>query len=241
MNDIWDESGSSPFWGDIKQLQKLSDLLNQSIKIVIDSESIREIVLESWIVLDYAVRDLLVSGFGLYKYCNKDFDLRGILLPISFRALIKLLRDTINYQSGLNPKQSHPNDYPPYTNSSYDFLKYLKEKHPKIVEKLKEIETEFFINKHPELADQVKQGQQFYKMPPEDRFEGLPSGWIEVVSKLGDDWFADAESLNKARNEAAHSYDQSTIAEAFGIHGSRSVELVRNKCRKLLKSLFGIT
>ena len=84
MEDIWDdESASVPFWGRIDQLQKLSDLVGRCVETVTESESPRDMVLETWLVLDYAVRDLVVSGYGLYKFCQEDFDLRYILLPKS--------------------------------------------------------------------------------------------------------------------------------------------------------------
>lgn len=75
MDDIWDELDSIPFWGRIDQLEKLSDIASRCLETVTKSESPREMVLETWLVLDYAVRDLIVSGYGLYKFCQEDFDL----------------------------------------------------------------------------------------------------------------------------------------------------------------------
>jgi hypothetical protein len=106
---------------------------------------------------------------------------------------------------------------------------------------LKEIEKEYFAKRHPELAEQIKQGRQFYNMPSEEGTEGLPSGWIEVVSNLGDDWFRLARRLNKVRNKAAHSYDHLAIAKSFGIDGPQVVDMVRAECLQLLKNLHGIT
>ena len=241
MEDIWDESASVPFWGRVEQLQKLSDLVGRCVETVTKSESLREMVLETWLVLDYAVRDLVVSGYGLYKFCQEDFDLRYILLPKSFEGLLQLLEETISYQSGLSQEPSPSDDYPPYIRSSFGFLKYLAENHGDIAETLKEIEAEYFAKRHPELAEQIKQGWQFFHMSREERIEGLPSGWLEVASNLGDDWFRLARRLSKARNKAAHSYDPFAIAKAFGIAGPQAVDMVRAECLQLLKNLLGIT
>ena len=241
VEDIWDESASVPFWGRVEQLQKLSDLVRRSVETVTESESPREMVLETWLVLDYAVRDLLVSGYGLYKFCQEDFDLRYILLSKSFESLLHLLKETIHYQSGVSQEASPSDDCPPYIRSSFSFLKYLAQNHAEIAETLTKIEAEYFAERHPELAEQIKQGVQFYHMRREEGTEALPSGWLEVVSNLGDDWFRLAKRLNKARNKAAHSHDASAIAKAFGIAGPQAVDMVRAECLQLLKNLLGIT
>jgi len=117
----------------------------------------------------------------------------------------------------------------------------LAKNHGDIGERLKEIEAEYFAKRHPELVEQIKQGWQFCYMPREEGIERLPSGWLEVVSNLGDDWFSLARRLNRARNKAAHSYDPSAIAKAFGIAGPQTVDMVRTECLELLKKLLGIT
>ena len=241
LDDIFDESASIPFWGRIEQLKKLSALASHCLETVTKSESPREMVLETWLVLDYAVRDLIVNGYGLYRFCQEDFDLRYELLPQSFRALLRFLKDTVSYQSSLTQEPSPSDHYPPYIRSSYGFLKYLAENHGDIRKRLKEIEAEYFAKQYPELAEQVKQGwQSFYHNPREERIGRVPSGWLNVVSNLDEDWFDHAEKLNKARNKAAHSHNLSAIAKIFGITGPRTVDLVRNECQKLLNKLLGI-
>ena len=197
-------------------------------------------ILETWLILDYAVRDLTMSGFGLNKFCSDEFDLRYELLP-EFRKLLQLLKNTVSYQSGLGLNPSVPNDYPPYIYSNYSFLKYLRDNHGDINTRLKEIEREFFAKQHPELAEQINQSIQFFFPPKEEEVERLPSGWLDVVNNLSGEWYDLAEKLNSARNIAAHSYDQSTISKKYGIMGPRTAEMVRAKCLELLNQLLGIT
>ena len=163
------------------------------------------------------------------------------MLPKSFHGLLQLLEKTISYQSDLSQEPNSFKDFPPYIHSSFDFLEYLGENHADILERLDEIEAEYFAKRHPELAEQIKQGWQFHHMPSERRIEGLPSAWLEAASNLGDDWFPLAKKLNKARNKAAHSYEPSAIARAFGFVGPQTVDKVRAKCLQLLKNLLGIT
>jgi len=241
VEEYWNEAAIVPFWGREEQLNKLADLVRRCVETVTQSESQREMVLETWLILDYAVRDLVLSGYGLYKFSHEEFDLRYVLLPKSFGELLRLLEDTITFQSGLSnePRLSH--DYPPYMRSSYGFLKHLSANHGDIAEALKKIEAEYFAMQHPELAKQIEEGTKFYHMPASDRFEALPSGWLEVTSNLGDDWFCLARRLNKARNRAAHSHDSLAISKAFGIIGPSAIDLVRDECLRLLQKLLGIT
>jgi hypothetical protein len=198
-------------------------------------------VLESWLVVDYAIRDLLVSGYGLRQFCQDDFDVRYELLPRSFEGLLKLLEGTISYQTSLGEEPSKPDDYPPYVRSSLGFLRHLRDNHADMVERLREAEAEYFAELHPELTGQMQQGTQFYSMRTEKETQRLPSGWLEVAGSLGEDWFKAARRLKAARNTAAHSYDPCAIARAFGIAGPQAVCLVRAECLDLLKKLLGIT
>lgn len=240
-DDIWDEAASVPFWGTLDEAEKLADLIRRCVAVVTESASPREMVLESWLVVDYAIRDLLVSGYWLTGFCEDDFDVRYELLPKSFWGLLKLLQRTISHQKGLGPEASISDDYPPYVRfSSVGFLRYLAGRYPDVRGRLKEIEREYFADLHPELAKEIEQGRELLVVDREKTANRVPSGWIEVAGGLGEDWCAAARRLNDARNKAAHSYDSAAIARAFGIQGPKAVDRVRDECLKLLKKLLGI-
>ena len=240
MDNIFDESASVPFFGTEEQLRKLTDIVSHTIETVTKSTNPREMVLETWLVLDYAVRDLVVSAYGLYGFCQEDFDLRYELLPNSFRALLKFLQYTSSYFSKLPHEPISINHYPPYIHSNYGFLKYLSDNHADLCDNLKEIEMKYFVEQHPEYAEQIKQGRQFYFKPAKKSPSRVPSDWLDVVCRLDRDWYKRAEKLNSARNTAVHLSDPSAIAKVFGIKGKRAVILVRQECLKLLQKLLGV-
>ena len=162
LEKYWDEVVFAPFWGREEQLNKLADRVHHCVETVTQSESQREMVLETCLLLDYAVRDLIPSAYGLYKFCHDEFDLRYILLPKSFEALLRLLQETIFCQSGMNHQPCPSHNYPPYIRSSYGFLKHLVDNHSGIAEELKKVEYEYYALQHPELAEKIEQGVQFY-------------------------------------------------------------------------------
>ncbi len=240
MDNLSDESASVPFFGTEEQLKKLSDIVSHTIKTVTESTNPREMVLETWVVLDYAVRDLVVTAYGLYRFCQEDFDLRYELLPNSFRALLKFLQDTYSYYSNLPQGTININHYPPYIHSNYGFLKYLADNHGDICENLKKIEMKYFAEQHLEYADKIEQGHNFYFKPLKKAPCRVPSDWLDVVCRLDCDWYRCAGKLNTARNKAVHLSDSSAIAKVFGVKGKRADILVRQECLKLLKRLLGV-
>jgi hypothetical protein len=104
--DIWDDSAPTAFWGSREQLDKLTLLVSRCIQTVTESSSARQMVLETWLVLDYAVRDLVVSGYDLYRFSQDDFDLRYELLPTSFRTQLQFLRRTLSCQRGAKTNEA---------------------------------------------------------------------------------------------------------------------------------------
>jgi len=109
---IWDESKEDNvlFFGTVGDLVELNSTLDQCLSKVKTSQSAREIVLETWLALDYNIRQFLASGFDLNKYCDEDFDLKYLLLPDSFRDLLKLFQNTIKYNQDLQTRPAPPQE-----------------------------------------------------------------------------------------------------------------------------------
>ena len=240
---LWHDTAFVPFWGTSQQIERLATLVGSCVEIVTESGNPREMVLETWLVVDYAVRDFLLSGFGLHGFCTDDFDLRELLLPRGFREVLNLLKRTISGQSSQRQGSEEPGlhrDYAPIT-ATAAFLKHLAQHHRGILEGLEKARREFFEERHPEFAEWTAQGREYYIPAKRQQAQRVPEGWLDVASVFDEDWFKGAERLSKARNKAAHSYDAAAVADAFGITGPKKVSRVQAVCLELLEVLLGIS
>jgi len=206
-------------------------------------------VLETWLALDFAIRQFLLAGLELSKFCDEDLDLKYKLLPNSFRGLLKLFKDTIKYNSqfGLKPDPVRSDDIGGFR-ASYSFLKYVKEKHSELFENIIEVEKEYIIYKHPELkgSKYPKETLAFLSMEPFEiskpkrPLEKMDLGWRKIASKFDGPWFEKAERLNNARNEAAHSVNVDKIGARFGLSGPIMLENIRSECQAISNVLLAV-
>lgn len=229
-----------PFWGNIDQLKLLVDLIKNCIEIVSRSSNPREMVLETWLALDYSIRVFLLNGFELDRFCDEEFELLYRLLPRGFDDLLRLLEDIVDFQSKLD-RTPKPEDNR-VTWSPMEFWLYVSKRHPAVWKQLMTIEAEYYKNEHPELykLQIMKKESALVIQLPERQVQRIPQGWMDIASSLDQEWFRLARSLNKARNKAAHSFDVKEIGKAFGIRGKDLADLVRNRCLRLLNVLLKV-
>lgn len=239
MHSIWDFKSNTPFFGTQNQLDRLEKLVKSCIEVVAKSSNPREMVLETWIVLDYSIRDFLLSGFELARFCDDKFDLRYQLLPKSFKELLELLENTINFQSNLKCGVDMEDNRVTW---SFSFLNYIHKNHRAMYEKLKKVEMEYYKDNHPELYKLIKRMREggFYFDIKRSKTERMHQDWIAVANNLDEKWIKSAKRLNTARNKAAHSFDKKEVAKSFGITGENLIDLTRKECLKLLNVLLGV-
>ena len=229
---------------DFEEFQCLVDQWNQTIA---NRHGLRQIVLETWLLLDYWVRVTLCGAFGISEHSTPEFDLRYELLPHSFERCLWLLQNLHKAHSVL-PEPDRPPSGPQLT-GSYAFWKLLKSEHPALLEQLLQIQKAYLESRFGQgSADGFAfdecgssatslQAIQWRKR----KVEKLPRGWLEAVGKLDEEWYRNARRLNKARNEAAHSTEQTRILRAFGIKGEAAIERAKEECSRLIERLLGIT
>jgi hypothetical protein len=231
-----------PFWGTFNQLDQFVDLVKNCVDIIKKSSNAREMVLETWLTLDYSIRILLLNGFELDRFCDNGFDLTYRLLPRGFNDLLKLLKDTVDFQSKLDRTPDAMDNIVKW--GSMEFWVYVSNNYKNIWEQLGEIEMEYYKNKRPELYElkvkEAKLGVVSFQIPPK-KVQRMPEDWLEVVGNLKTNWYKSAESLNRARNKAAHSYDVEQVGAAFGITGENLTNQVRRKCLELLRVLLKVS
>ncbi len=252
MDYIWDEGRDDIlFFGNVYDLEELHSLLNNCFTVLRKSPSAREMVLETWLALDFSIRQFLLSGFELSRFYDEDFDLKYKLLPTSFRTLLNLFQDTIKY----NPKCDHEPDTPDTIINNHrstmpiGLFKYFQEHHPELMDKFLEVENEYIIYEHPELKGYISSREKaiFLATQPLDnilkpkrRQEKMNPMWLNIANRFDESWFSLACQLNNARNEAAHSINIDKIGARFGLKGENLTELIREKCILIMNKLLAI-
>ncbi len=239
---IWDEKREDVlFYGNVYDLEELHSVLDNCHEVLRKSESAREMVMETWLSLDFSIRQFLLSGFDLSRFCDEDFDLKYMLLPNTFSSLLKLFQRTIKYNSKFCIPGHPSNDEIESIKGSISLWKYMKEKHEDLFNHIIEFQKEYKAYKHPELKDAnylmiMKPIELDRKRP----LEKMNQGWRCTACKFDDSWFKKAEQLNYARNEAAHSVDSNKIGSRFGLSQPNMPEKIRGKCLEILNILLAV-
>jgi hypothetical protein len=201
-------------------VEKVFSLIN-------DSTNPRIIILETWLIVDYAIRQLLIVGLNLQQYRSPCFK----PLSDSFERNLVLLFSLIKEQKELLPK---PVDYT--LNLPKDFFMFCFTNYPEEFKTIEKVEYKFYEWIRSQNVV-VKQSGDLSK------FRFVTNEWMEVAEGLGASWKAKAERLNKARNSAAHSFDPNELFKALGLNGNEEnkLKLLKRECGDLLNFLLGIS
>lgn len=239
MYDIWDEERNVLFFGSSRDLRELTTLVSNCLNVLREATCIRQMVLETWLVVDYAIRKFLLAGFELARFCDEDFDLLDKLLPREFPALLK---DTVDYNRKLplKPEPINIDRFGGFT-ASFEFWEFIKSRHPEFLKQIEEIQKEYIIEHNPDLTEGETVAFLHDVYPDGERkVAKIRLGWREVACALDKKWFKLAEQLNKARNKAAHSLLEDKIARSFGLTGSNTLALTKEKCFSIMSTLLGL-
>lgn len=227
--DIYDFSKTIPLYTPLYKLVSFAETVKEIKSNINSSVNPRVIVLETWLLLDFCIRDLLLSGLNLKGFQIKNFD----ILPISFKGCINLLENLIKDQL-----KKEPNPIQNFPKLSGEFTKFFYDNYKAEYEIFGKIEWEYIQKVHPE-----KQLTTYVDFIDNPSFRNVPAGWIDVVKKLDKQWFKKASQLNSCRNFAAHDLDYENIFKQFGINGSTKkvkIKLLKDKCMDLLNLLIGV-
>ena len=245
FEDLWDENHLPPFYGTTKQLMELGEVVCRCIDNCKASSNIREIVLETWITIDFAIRQLLLSGFNLTRFSDQELDIGYLIFPNSFRELVNILRKTRKYcmEHKSEPMREEV-DRGGSLRASIGFWKFVKEKDPELFERIIKTTDAYDQKMHPELSEN---GKAYYIQESQSLFDAknqpfkeFSDQWKEVICELDDNWFDMIDRLNEARNVAAHNYDAKQIARRFGKTEPDLVDKVKSDCFSLLEDLLNV-
>jgi len=231
------------FYGSVVKLEELVSRAKRCSGEVEGSNNVRVIVLETWLFVDFCIRELLMSGLGLNGLNVDAFDLRFHLLPNSFSECIKLVERLKKTHSGLprDPQEKA-------IKLPIDFFFLLKRQHSGFLDQLLDIEQEYYRKYAPELTkrDPLEEALKLdttvtCEDPEPVEYSRIPKGWLEAVGRIDQTWIKTAYRLNEARNYAAHSYDSERILQRMGYSGADAVAHLKDECITLLWKLTGIT
>jgi hypothetical protein len=240
--DELDWADDTLFYGTVETLKQLEQVAQSAVDMIHQSDSARLVVIEAWILLDYAVREFLLSGLGVNKLSTNAFDLRYELLPSSFRGCLEILKGLTKAQSVLPPRSKVVDHR---VGISGSFLVFLEKEHPIDSERFRALEQEYYSKYHPELVDTsaaiVHPDVEYLLLgkPPPERSH-IERKWLKIAERLDDDWYTKAKQLNNARNKAAHSYDQDQVLGSMGCAGPDALRHLKDRCADLIQTLVGV-
>jgi len=233
----------APWYGNTFDAREFGEIAEGCINAIKSSTSPRQVVLESWLLVDYAIHQLLAGLWGLKKFNNDDagFDLRYELLP-SFERCTRLLERILTIQRSLpEDPHSHAVTFP------VKFIFFFKKNYPNEFSTFAQIEQDYYRRYYPNLATaspEIRPSLTTMSISP-TVLQAPPAycvnkGWVDALRDLDESWFQLARRLNKARNVAAHSYSASKILLAFGHAGPNAAEQTNRECMKMLGILLGV-
>lgn len=198
--------------------------LDKIIKYVEDSDNPRLIVLESWLIIDFSIRNLLKKGLEIERFCDEEFN----LLPQGFKDCINLLENFIYNQrkKELNPQRKFSEIELPKA-----ILSFVLE-NSNIKKEILDFQESFLLSNNLPLVPTIDLNNSEYR--------NVNENWLDSVKHLDKVWFQKANKLNKVRNLAAHSFDKEKIYKELGIKGSNQLEKLKEFCLTTLKLLMGL-
>jgi hypothetical protein len=231
---------NAPFYGSVLDMEDYAKIAEECISAIEKSTSIRQVVLETWLLVDFAIRELLSNLWGLKQFNSEDedFDLRYELLP-SFERCTRLLERVLSIQRSL---EEDPDIH--RVRMPVRFIYFYKKSYPDEFERFLQIEQGYYREYYPQLATSERSASSLTTTsitvtPPRRRY-CVNKAWVEALHDLDKAWFRLARRLNKARNVAAHSYDANKILSAFGYAGPNAAEQPKRECKEMLGKLLGI-
>jgi len=214
------------FIGSLHDLEEFNSLQRAYLDSTKGAASIRLVVLETWILIDYAVRGLLIAGFQIRGMDHDDLDLRYNLLPRGFRECVSLLKKlyAVNRTLPVEPER--------FLTGSMRAFQFIRNFDPGLVDRLLAAESAYCEARNlPRYASHTLQPT---------RYRSVSDDWLDVAARVDEPWESRANKLYAARNLAAHCHDEMRIARKLGFDGSNALGHVRAECWNLVRQLIGI-
>jgi hypothetical protein len=229
----------------VNQLDERNNFISKKIEEIENNNNPRTIIMETWFIVDWLLRQLIISGINCLDLKSTKFHPHYDLLPNSFRECVDCLKNLISSQKIL-PSQVERKIKDSLRGSEELWL-YIQDVSPDTFEKIGKLENEFNRKKYniPEdkdfvMIDDITVNETGGIKVNETIYRFVSDDWLTSISFINDNWFNKAVKLNKARNEAAHAFDEGDIFMPFGINGNNKIEKLRSECLSLLLTVAGL-
>lgn len=236
-------SSNNPLYTTLEGFEIYEKLVKETKDTIDNTDNPRIIIIQTWIIIDFCIKDILITGLHLSDFIVedivKDLDLIRSLLPQGFDKRIKLIKDIRETQKILKERSPDPR-----LGWSFNFLNFIKEQDPHFHSKLLEYEQNYYKKYHPECVS--KPGKIFIPNPKYDiithkkiNYRSVDKGWLKSVEKITDGWINKAERINDVRNSAAHAFNYEIIYKKLGIKGNKKLLHLKSFCKNMLNELLG--
>lgn len=167
-----------------KDIEKIIDQINYSIKHIKTIKNVRIIVIETWLVLDWLTRHLILSGVDASNHNTNELDLCDRLLPRGFQGCLEFLRDFVNIQRklALPPKSESLR-----LSGSAKLWIYMRKNYRKILDKVLDIEHEFIVKELGLPNDTDRKGFALIEnasLLEDKQFRTVSETWLNSVKML---------------------------------------------------------
>lgn len=185
------------------------------------SDSSRQIILESWLLIDYIITYFLRDALHIPECIERELK----LLPFSFDRKIRLIKKLRSVEGRKLANQK-----------SYTAFELHPDFHRKLRDEEKELHRRFL-----ELAVQFERetgplGQRPIMRNDFKLARFVPEWWYERAAKLDDEWFRNCTRLNEARNVAAHNLKMNDN-EVFKEFGVSSLAELKDTMKGIIESI----
>ncbi len=219
----------------LEEMTDLIDLTKGTIKEIKNQKNTRIVIIETWLLIDFIIRDAIMTLLELKKHSREDCDLKYSLLPKSFMECVEFLKKFKKSQDKLKeikPAVRHQITY----GGSWELIMYIRENNPNIFKDI-ELLTDAFFKDKGETRPMV-----YLDMPEEEKikYKSINKDLEIQLAKFTDEWFKSAEKLNKARNKSAHLINPGEIYIIFGINGDNKLKKLKTVCSQLIFELIGV-
>lgn len=231
----------NPLYATLEGFEIFEKLVKETKTIIDNNDNPRIIVIQTWLIIDFTIREILITGLNLSDFNIDDLDLRDDLLPWRFKNCIELLEKIKKTQKSLKAES-----FDPRIGWPFGFLRLIKEDSPEFYGRLMKYEQDYYKKFHPECVE--KPGSIY--MPNLDydvitnkkiNHRSVTDEWLEAAEKIDDDWKKKAKRIDRARNKAAHSSDCDIIYEELGLYGEDRLLRLKEKCKKILNDLLDMS